>query len=451
MPRKNMLSRRRSRQVQRHRTLPDCEGLETRVVLNAPDPLTHANHHAVPVSPRSEAVLVAQQSRTPVIGTLSGQVTNDSHGRGFGHIRVELLNSSGNIVQTVFTTPSGKYTFKIRQNGAYVVREVTPKNFVQTSPTFTNVEATGSFNDGYGNNSWNYKTGNSDPTLGPVGPANWSTIAPAGSLPFESPINITGAPIDLSKVLTINYPNAVPTQIINNSHQIQVQFPETSTDLITLGGTQFNFSQFHYHDPAENLVNGYANTMEEHFVNVSATGAEAVVGVFLQLGAHNSALDTVLNAAMASLTKPNSKTTITDPINFAGLLPSSLEGWYYPGSLTTPPLSQTVNWLVLATPITLDFQQLMEYEAVADGSGFLPNARPVQPMDGRQLNEVDFNVNFQNTSMSGLNFSVALASRVTTQTSLGSSNILPNSSSINTSSVRALGLPLVASSRVQVL
>ena len=45
-------------------------------------------------------------------------------------------------------------------------------------------------------------------------------------------------------------------------------------------------------------------------------------------------------------------------INFAGLLPTSLMGWYYQGSLTTPPLSQVVNWLVLSTPITLDDKEV---------------------------------------------------------------------------------------------
>jgi carbonic anhydrase len=216
----------------------------------------------------------------------------------------------------------------------------------------------------------------------------------------------------LSKVLTVNYNDAVPKAVINNGAQIQVQFPSNGADTITLGGQVYDLSQFHYHDPSENLVNGKAATMEEHFVNVSASGAETVLAVFLQLGAHNDALDPILNAAMTSLTSPNTSTTIPTAINFAGLLPQSKTGWYYQGSLTTPPLSQPVNWLVFSTPITLDFQQLKEYEDVAGGSGFLPNARPVQPTDGRQVNEIDYDVNFQGQSVAGLNFAIAPASAV---------------------------------------
>ncbi len=82
-------------------------------------------------------------------------------------------------------------------------------------------------------------------------------------------------------------------------------------------------------------------------------------------------------------------------------------GWYFQGSLTTPPLSQVVNWVVYASPITLDYAQLQQYEQVANASGFLPNARPVQPTDGRQLNEINYQVDFQNQSLAGLNFSLA--------------------------------------------
>ena len=144
--------------------------------------------------------------------------------------------------------------------------------------------------------------------------------------------------------------------------------------------------------------------MEEHFVNLSASGGTTVVAVYLKVGAHNSALDAVLNAASIGLTSPNTSTTIPTAINFAGLLPTNTQGWFYQGSLTTPPLSQPVNWFVYATPITLDRTQLVQYEHVAAGSGFLPNARPLQPTDGRVLNEVDANVNFTTQTFVAANF-----------------------------------------------
>jgi carbonic anhydrase len=287
-----------------------------------------------------------------------------------------------------------------------VVREVTPGRFTQSSPTFATTPPVGLYASGAGNNSWSYDTGNSNPAFGPVGVYSWDTVAPAGDLPFESPINITAPPINLSPYLSVNLNPTVPKDIINNSHQIQVQFSGSSSNTFTLGGQTYELAQFHYHDPSENTVDGKGYSMEEHFVATTASGVEMVLAVFLQLGSDNASLQPVLDAATSSLTSPNSTTTISTPIDFSGLLPSSMQGWFYEGSLTTPTLAQPVNWVVLSTPITLDYAQLQQYEAVAKGAGFLPNARPTQPLDGRQVNEFNYDVNFQNTSVGALNFTL---------------------------------------------
>ncbi|MEA2631353.1 MAG: carbonic anhydrase [Chloroflexota bacterium] len=424
--------------------VPALEALEARVVFNA----TGSTINAGAVSAFHERVAGQgehiEKAKTPVLGTLSGQVTNSATGKQVQNVKVQLIDANGNVVQFVKTDRKGNYKFKITQDGAYVVREVVPKGKVQVTPTFTATMPTGSLSPGFSGASWYYYSGNIDPTKGiPVGPALWNTIAPAGNLPFESPINIQGPSIDLSQVLAIHYSNSVPTQEVNTGAQIQVQFPTSAPDTLTLAGQQYTLSQFHYHDPAENLVNGVTFPMEEHFVNVSASGAETVVGVFLQLGPHNSALDPILNAALNHLdnTPANTATPGSNvgTINFAGLLPTSMQGWFYQGSLTTPPLSQVVNWLVFSTPITLDPAQLVEYQKVANDNGYLPNARPVQPLDGRRLNEIDFDVNFQNQSISGLNFSVGPAVAVAA-TSTGSS---ANSSGHSAGGVHAAALPVL--------
>jgi len=196
---------------------------------------------------------------------------------------------------------------------------------------------------------------------------------------LDAPVDITSPATDLSRVLSVNYSPAVPEQIVNTGHQIRVHFKSSTSDTVTVGGRVYTLSQFHLHEPAENTLHGTAHRMEVHFVNVCPTGAEAVLGVFLQQGAHNDALDPVLSTASEKLTAAGSQTTIKAPINFAGLLPSNKQGWYFRGSLTTPPLSRPVNWFVFQTPITLDAQQLTQYEKLASAVGFLPNARPIKP------------------------------------------------------------------------
>jgi len=124
----------------------------------------------------------------------------------------------------------------------------------------------------------------------------------------------------------------------------------------------------------------------------------------VKLGPHNDALAPILNLATEKLSEPNSSTTDTSPVDFAGLVPANLTGWFYTGSLTSATAGQPVTFFVLATPITLDAAQLKQYETLASGAGFLPSNRPIQPLDGRQINEFTYNVNFQNQSIAGLDF-----------------------------------------------
>jgi carbonic anhydrase len=385
---------------------PGAEALEQRTVMNGTSVSVGISAAALNPSGRYNHIDEARHDAQAALGTISGTVANNATGKVLKGVQVQLLDSNGNLVGRTVTGVRGRYMFKVNTNGAYVVREVTPKRFTQTSPTFAYTKPVKSYAPSAGNNSWSYATGNNNPAFGPVGVYAWDTVAPAGDLPFESPINITVPPIDLTPYLSVSLNDAVPTDIINNGHQIQVQFPGSSTTSINLGGTEFELAQFHYHDPSENTVNGQGYSMEQHMVFTSAAGAETVLATFLQLGAYNAALQPILDAATSALTTAGSSTTISSAIDFAGLLPTSLSGWFYQGSLTTPALSQPVNWLVLSTPITLDYTQLQQYEAVAKGAGFLPNNRPVQPLDGRQVNEFDFNVNFQSQSVGGLNFTL---------------------------------------------
>ena len=64
--------------------------------------------------------------------------------------------------------------------------------------------------------------------MGPVGVYGWNTITSAGDLPFESPININVLPINLTPYLSVSFQPTVPGSIINNGHEIKVQFSRAS-------------------------------------------------------------------------------------------------------------------------------------------------------------------------------------------------------------------------------
>ncbi len=399
-----MFHPRRSRdRIGRRPAVPICEALEPRTVLDGSRIALGMGAAVLDHVSRPDHTVESRPDSRPALGAISGRVSAAATRRGIRGIRVQLIDSSGRVVRTTSTNKGGQYRFRITANGPYVVREVTPRRLVQTSPTFVYTAPGSSSVTG----KWTYSTGNTDPQNGAVGVYGWNSIAAAGNLPFQSPINISAPPINLGKYLTVNYQDTQAEQIINSGHDIGVKIQGSGSDAIEVGGQGFELTRFHYHDPSEDQVNGTGYSMEEHFVNVSATGAVAVLGVFLQVGAYNSALQPILNAVSTNVPSPGTATTTSTPVHFAGLLPSSMQGWFYQGSLTTPPLSQPINWFVFSTPITLSYAQLQQYEKVAQASGFLPNARPVQPLDGRRVNEFNYDVNFQGHSQAGLNFTLA--------------------------------------------
>ncbi len=302
-------------------------------------------------------------------------VTNDVTGVGVRNDKVALYNSNGRTVAIAYTSATGYYQFGITQIGAFVVRQFTPKGYVQTSPTFTN-------------------------------------LPPAAGYPFQSPINITGKAINLASVLKVGYtPNdstgaTIEPDPSTPAHGLEVSFVPSNSDYVTAGGTVYQLTQFHFHSPSEDLINGKSTNLEIHFVNQSADGGISVLAVFVKLGAHNYALDPILKAMNPAPTAPRSPLPVTGPINFAGILPKSMQGWYYQGSLTTGAYAGPLNWFVFQKPITLDLNQFKTYVTFAKAEGFYPNARATQPLNGRLLNVLTNQVYFTGMSQNDENFSI---------------------------------------------
>jgi carbonic anhydrase len=393
--------RRQSHKHTARRSLtPVCEALEHRTLLNGSSLTDRTAAQALKPSRLGQQVDPIERV-DPAIGTISGRITSTQTGRPLGGVRVQLINSNGFVAARTPTGPRGRYQFRVAENGPYVVREVTPPRWKQTSPTFVYTKPMGEYVNNANGKSWSYSTGNTNPSFGTVGVYGWNAITTAGDLPFQSPININVPPINLTPYLSVNFQDAVPVSVINNGHEIKVQFSPSPVNSINLGGTQFEVQNLHFHDPSEDQVDGAGYSMEMHIVTKSTADALTALAVFLDVGnTPNPALQPILNA----ITPPTSPST---SINLKALLPPSMQGWFFQGSLTTPPLSQPINFVVFSTPIPISYSQLAQYEAVAKASGFLPNARPTQPLDGRQINEFNYDVNFQNQSVGALNFTLA--------------------------------------------
>jgi carbonic anhydrase len=216
---------------------------------------------------------------------------------------------------------------------------------------------------------------------GEEGPAHWGSLsddyAACAEGSAQSPIDITSATsVNLSNI-AFHY-NDTFLNIVNNGHTVQLNI--TAGNSITYNGIRYDLLQFHFHHPSEHTVGGEAAAMELHLVHRNeSSGSLAVVGVLLTAGeATNPAYATVFKYLPDAPGETVIETSAVVPLN--DLLPESRTFYTYQGSLTTPPCSEIVRWLLLETPVELSEAQIESFAAI-----FENNARPVQPQHERDL------------------------------------------------------------------
>jgi carbonic anhydrase len=172
----------------------------------------------------------------------------------------------------------------------------------------------------------------------------------------------------------------------HDKYNLKLSVPSGNTDnYITINGTRFNLLQFHFHWASEHTIDGVKSAMEVHLVHQSTAGKLAVVGVLINIGAKNNALQTVFDASPEIDGAANTLASF----NPASLLPSDLDHYFtYSGSLTTPggglkvlPYLEGLDWFVYKAPLTITAAQLDQYVKIYEE----PNARPVQPLKGRTV------------------------------------------------------------------
>jgi carbonic anhydrase len=220
------------------------------------------------------------------------------------------------------------------------------------------------------------------------GPSHWGELADAwytcAAGTEQSPMDIRDADEedDLSNI-RFSW-NPTPLKIKNNGHTLQVNYEPGST--MDVNGVTYNLLQFHFHTPSEHTIAGAAEPMEVHFVHVDALGTLAVVGVLMKGGAENHALQEILHNAPHEEGEVEVAGAMIDGNDF---LPRNRNYYNYAGSLTTPPCSEGVRWHVLRGKITASHPQVEEFgHFVTDHlTGFIGNARPVQPLNAREVLE----------------------------------------------------------------
>jgi len=224
---------------------------------------------------------------------------------------------------------------------------------------------------------------------GEEGPDHWGELSPAFAScrdgRMQSPIDITlptqgGVP----PALRLQFPPASlriahhehVADGINNGHTIQINYDDGDT--LALGETAYELVQYHFHNPSEHTFSGRRFPMEMHMVHRSASGDLAVVAVLIEEGRHNPAFDPVWGNLPRARGVETHYEHVT--VDVDALLPLVRTSYRYDGSLTTPPCSEGVKWVVLTTPIELGTDQVRAFTGLIHD-----NSRPLQPLNGRTV------------------------------------------------------------------
>jgi carbonic anhydrase len=222
---------------------------------------------------------------------------------------------------------------------------------------------------------WSYR--------GKLGPAEWAALDPQNKLcqsgRHQSPValNESDAVYQSTADIFVHY-GLSHTSATNNGHTIQVDPAQDAVNTVSFKGKIYKLAQFHFHTPSEHQLDGKDFPMELHLVNSASDGSLLVIGVFIREGQPNKALQSLFEHLPAR----NDGSHMPVAVDIAGLLPSNRDMLAYSGSLTTPPCTENVQWLVMSHPIDLSSAQISAFKQL-----FGDDHRPLQPLNGREVDE----------------------------------------------------------------
>lgn len=176
----------------------------------------------------------------------------------------------------------------------------------------------------------------------------------------QSPINIPGEYLcrkSPKHLVNFHYKSS-PKDIVNTGHTVRLEYEAGSS--LTFDGKEYNLKQFHFHTPAEHHMQGIIYPMEMHLVHQNTQGDYLVIGLMFKEGKPNPTLADILH----DTPHKQGKVHTSHLVNAANLLPQSQHFYSYKGSLTTPPYTEGVRWLIFREVVEASAEQIKTFKAL---------------------------------------------------------------------------------------
>ncbi|EMC48192.1 putative carbonic anhydrase precursor [Streptococcus mutans SA38] len=168
-------------------------------------------------------------------------------------------------------------------------------------------------------------------------------------------------------------------KIENNGHTIEVKL-KNKKNTLKFNGKTYTLEQFHFHAPSENQIDGKTYPLEGHFVYTTKDKKITVVSILYQYGKENKTLKQVWKKMPQ---KAETKKNLSQPVAISQLFPKDLNYYNFEGSLTTPPCTEGVNWIVFKKQENISKAQVKKFSKTLGYN----NNRPIQKLNGREIKE----------------------------------------------------------------
>lgn len=221
---------------------------------------------------------------------------------------------------------------------------------------------------------------------GEKGPDHWASLDPdyatCATGRNQSPIDIRATTKAKLPKLEFDFRNG-PVNIVNNGYTaVRVDYSPGNGNSLTIGPKSYELTQFHFHHPGEEKINGKSYDMVLHLMYRSRDAQVVGVAVPLKRGQANGTI-AQLWAHMPQT--PGKYQLISGlSINLAGLLPKETGYYRYDGSVSAPPCNEPVTWFVLKSPVEISAEQIGAFAKL-----YPHDVRPIQPTNGRIVMESD--------------------------------------------------------------
>mgnify|MGYP002280521414 CR=1 FL=1 len=220
---------------------------------------------------------------------------------------------------------------------------------------------------------------------GETGPEHWTELEGQTNCDgnFQSPINLVNFKVakDLQPVDLHYSKKTILHNVTNNGHSIQYDFE--AGDFLIHNNDTFHLKQFHFHEPAEHLIEGVRYPLEIHLVHQNKSKEFVVLSVMAKEGKNSKPFE-LLESYLP--VKKGATKLIQQAFDISQNLPKQKSYFSYKGSLTTPPCTESVNWIIFknAIEVSLDQVEMLKYLMPVN------NYRDEQPHHGRVIYSTSF-------------------------------------------------------------